>query len=571
MPFAPTKEVQVSPKSPSRRPGRGLIRLAALSLFLVFLAALFYGPAASPRKADLSGGPSPVPLPAGTGVDPADAAQPLEFDSCTSILVGRLASVDGSTMTSHSCDSGTDRTWISVVPRRKHPAGSTAKIYLEPKRTKRPDDPERVEAGEIPQVAETYGYIDAAYPIMNEHQLAIGETTIGGRRELVSSQGLIDAPELFRLVLERARTAREAIRVADEITARHGYNDWGECFTFADPKEVWHFEIFGPGKGRVGAVWAAQRVPDDEVGVSANASRIRRLDLANSEYFMASANVASLAEELGYWSKASGEPFEFCYAYAPDSRQSIYCRRREWRVLSLLAPSLRLHPESENFPFSVKPEKRVGVRDLLAIFRDTYAGTDYDMTRTLTSVNNKGETVKSPVASPFFNNDLRELLRVRRERTICSPASTYLQVTQSRGWLPDPIGGVVWLGYDNPATTPHTPFYIGITRMPDSYMVDGRWSYSRDCAWWAYRTVSKLALFRWQEMSADIEKVWRELEDRSFGGQAAVEEEALGLYKKDPRRAREFLTRYCVGQAEAAVAAYWKLAEDLWLKYSNRF
>lgn len=582
--------------SRSQHPGRGFIRLAALSIFIVILAALLHGHAASPRKAFFPGEPSPVPGPAGAGtglaaaveasarmpaaaadaavgLDPilAGDAQPLEFDSCTSILVGKLASVDGSTMTSHSCDSGTDRTWISVVPHRKHPAGSTAKIYLEPKRTKRPDDPERVEAGEIPQVAETYGYIDAAYPIMNEHQLAIGETTIGGRRELVSSQGLIDAPELFRLVLERARTAREAIRTADELASRYGYNDWGECFTFADPEEVWHFEIFGPGKGRVGAVWAAQRVPDDEVGVSANASRIRRLDLADSDRFMASANVVSLAEELGFWSKASGEPFEFCYAYAPESRQSLYCRRREWRVLSLLAPSLRLHPESENFPFSVKPEKKVGVRDLLALFRDTYAGTEYDMTRTLTAVNNKGETVKSPVASPFFNNDLRELLRVKRERTICSPASTYLQVTQSRGWLPDPVGGVVWLGYDNPATTPHTPFYIGVTRMPDSYLVDGRWRYSRDCAWWAFRTVSKLALFRWQEMSAEIEKVWREIEDRAFGGQAAVEEEALGLYKKDPRRAREFLTRYCVGQAEAAVAAYWKLADDLWLKYSNRF
>lgn len=507
----------------------------------------------------------------GTAAKGTAAASRQEFDSCTSILVGRLASADGSTMTSHSCDSGSDRTWISIVPNRKHRAGETAKLYLEPKLAKGPDDPERLEAGEIPQVPETFAYLNAAYPIMNEHQLAIGETTVGGRRELVSQAGTIDAPELFRLCLERARTAREAIRVADELTALYGYNDWGECFTFADPREVWQFEIFGPGKGKKGAVWAAQRVPDDEIGVSANASRIRTLDLTDKERFLASANVLSLAEEMGFWSKGSGRPFEFCYAYAPESRTSLYSRRREWRVLSLLAPGLKLNPESENFPFSVKPEKKVTVRDLLTIFRDAYDGTEYDMTRTLIAVNRRGDAAKSPVASPFMSNDLRDLLRIHRERTICSPASTYLQITQSRDWLPGPIGGVVWLGYDNPATTPHTPFYIGIDRMPGSYMVDGRRAYRRDCAWWAYRTVSKLALFRWQEMTKDAEKVWKDIEDGAFASQAKLEEEALALYKKDPKKAKALLTKYCLDQADQAVAAYWKLADKLWLRYSGNF
>jgi dipeptidase len=507
----------------------------------------------------------------GTAAKRTAATTPPEFDSCTSILVGRLASADGSTMTSHSCDSGSDRTWMSIVPNRKHKPGDTAKLYLEPKLVKGPDDPDRLEAGEIPQVPETYAYLNAAYPIMNEHQLAIGETTVGGRRELVSQAGMIDAPELFRLCLERAKTAREAIRVADELTALHGYNDWGECLTFADPKEVWQFEIYGPGKGKKGAVWAARRVPDAEIGVSANAGRILKIDLANEDFFMASANVISLAEDMGFWSRASGKPFEFSYAYNPESRTSLYCRRREWRVLSLLAPGLKLNPESENYPFSVKPEKKVTVRDLVAIFRDAYDGTEYDMTRTLVAVNRRGETAKSPFASPFMSNDLRELLRIKRERTICSPASTYLQITQSRDWLPAPIGGVVWLGYDNPATTPHTPFYIGIDRMPGSYMVDGRRAYRRDCAWWAYRTVSKLALFRWQEMTKDVEKVWKDIEDKVFTGQAKLEEEALALYKKDPGKAKELLTKYCLDQADQAVAAYWKLADELWVKYSGNF
>ncbi len=497
--------------------------------------------------------------------------EPPEFDSCTSVLVGRLASVDGSTMTSHSCDSGTDRTWMTIVPNAKHKPGEMAKVYHEPKRTKGPNDRDRLETGEIPQVAETYAFLNAAYPIMNEHQLAIGETTIGSRRGLVSEKGIIDAPELYRLVLERAKTAREAIRVADELTRTYGYNDWGECFTFADTKEVWHFEIHGPGKDKIGAVWAAQRVPDDEIGVSANAGRIRQIDLANPDFYMASANVTSLAEEMGFWSKASGEPFEFCYAYNPSSRTSLGCRRREWRVLSLLAPSLMLHPESENYPFSVKPDKKVGVADVLAIFRDTYGGTEYDMTRTLTAVNRKWETVKSPIATPFMSGELLGLFRIRRERTICSPAATYLQITQSREWLPGAIGGIVWLGYDNPATTPHVPIYIGIAQMPASYMVDGRWAFSRDCAWWAFRTVSRLANFRYQEMSQDILKVWKEIEDRAFAGQAKLEEEALALYKKDPKKARDLLTKYSHDLANGAVAAYWKLADDLWLKYSGNF
>jgi dipeptidase len=494
-----------------------------------------------------------------------------EFDSCTSLLVGRIASADGSTLTSHSCDSSTDRTWMTIVPHAKHKPGATAKVYFEAKRTKGPDDKDRLETGEIPQVPETYAYLNAAYPIMNERQLAIGETTIGGRAELQSDEGLIDAPELYRHILERAATAREAIRVADDLTSRYGYTDWGECFTFADTKEVWHFEIFGPGKGRKGAVWAAQRVPDDEIGVSANASRIRAVNLADPERFMASPNVVSLAEELGFWSKASGQPFEFCYAYAPKSRTSLYSRRREWRALSLLAPSLGLDPESENYPFSVKPEKKVTVGDILRIFRDTYADTAYDMTRTLTTVNKKGEAVKSPVAHPFLNGDWRELLHIKRERTICSPAATYLQVTQSRGWLPDPIGGVVWIGYDNPATTPHTPFYIGIARMPASYMVDGRWGFRRDCAWWAFRTVSKLALLRWQAMTMDIEKAWSGIENSAFAEQAKVETEALALHKADPAKARAFLTRYSLDLAERAVAAYWALADELLGKYAVEF
>jgi len=353
------------------------------------------------------------------------------------------------------------------------------------------------------------------------------------------------------------------------LTKKYGYIDWGECFTFADPKETWQFEILGPGKGKKGAVWAAQRIPDDQVGISANSSRIREIDLKNKDYFMASDNVYSLAEEMGWWNKKSGKPFEFCYAYA--SRNSMGSRRREWRVLNFVAPSLKLDPNSENFPFSVKPDKKISVNNVIDIFRDSYEGTEFDMTKSLTTVNRKGETVKSPVACPHMNRELMALFNIKRERSICSSYATYLQVTQSRGWLPDAIGGVVWIGYDNPATTPHTPFYCGISRMPESYMVDGRWGFRRDCAWWAFRRVSQLAKFRWQDMTKDIEKVWKNIEEKAFTDQPRIEEEAERMYKKNPEKAKKFLTKYCLDVANQAVKTYWKLGDDLWAKYTRYF
>jgi dipeptidase len=493
----------------------------------------------------------------------------IESENCTSIIVGKAASVDGSTMTSHSCDSNTDRTWINLVPHRTWPAGSSCPVYLEPKETKRPDDPDRIETGTIPQVAQTYSYINTAYPVMNEYQLAIGETTFGGKREMHSDKGILDCPELYRLVLERAKTCREAIRIIDRLTKEYGYNDYGECFTFADPDETWHFEILGPGKGNMGAVWAAVRIPDDEVGVSANASRIRTLDLNDPDHYMASENVFSLAEKLGFYDPAEGKPFEFCYAYA--DRNSMACRRREWRVLSLVAPSLKLDPNAENYPLSVRAEKKISVKDMLDMFRNYYQDTPFDMTNGLIAFGRDGKPAKSPVANPFMSGDLRNLLKVPYERSIACSRATYVQVTQSRSWLPDPIGGVVWLGYDNPVLTPHTPFYCGITRMPDSYMVDGRRKFNRESAWWAFRQVSQLCMMRYQPMSKEVETVWGEIENKAFDNQGSFEKEMADLYKKDPQKVREELTRYSVGIAEGAVDRYWKLVDELWGKYTNSF
>ena len=311
-------------------------------------------------------------------------------------MVGRKASADGSVMTSHTCDSHDGSSEIFIVPAKKH-ARARGSLDATPARQHRPDETAAAKPpAAFRKCAETFGYIAAEYGIMNEHQLAIGESTFEGRKELQSDKGLIDCDTLTRLMLERAKTARDAIRIGGELVEKYGWCDEGEALTVADTREVWLLEIVGPGKGAVGAIWAAQRVPDDHVSIVANGSRIGRIDLSNPDFFMASKNVFTAAEKLGYWNPKSGEPFRFYDAYSPESRTEFATTRREWRMLDLLAPSLKLQPNANNFPFSVKPEKPVAPEKIMELFRDTFEGTDFDVVKNLTVVNDAGKTVKSP-------------------------------------------------------------------------------------------------------------------------------------------------------------------------------
>ncbi|MCK5057725.1 MAG: C69 family dipeptidase, partial [Candidatus Aminicenantes bacterium] len=366
-----------------------------------------------------------------------------EEDACTSITVGKLASTDGSVMTSHTCDSRVSRTWIDIVYAQKHKPGAMRKMYTGSNKTAGAYDLSKQKLqGEIPQPANTYKYFNTALPPINEHQVAMGESTFGGKKIMKSDNGVIDYYELNRIMIERAKTAREAIRIADEVTKKYGYIEGGECFTIADPKEVWHLEIIGPGKGKKGAVWVAQRVPDDHISVNANAARIREIDLSKPGYFMASENYKSRAIELGLYDPGSGKPFEFCYVYG--SRRSLASRRREWRVFDLLAPSLKLDPNGENFPFSVKPEKKVSIKDIMTIFRDTYEDTPFDMTKyMLVPEKDKegkktGKFVKSPYANPFMDYDMMPLFKINGgwnelgERCIARYYCGYATVIQAR-------------------------------------------------------------------------------------------------------------------------------------------
>ena len=500
-------------------------------------------------------------------------------DGCTTIAVGRLATVDGSVMTSHTCDGHDGRTWLRVVPHMKHPAGSMNRIYLKTDlMVAYGDTTGLVYTGSIPEVPETYGYIYSIYPCINERQLAIGESTFDGKEVMRSDKGMFNLYELTRLMAERCKTAREAIALADELLTKYGYNDAGECLSIADTKEVWMFEVVGPGQGKVGAVWAAERVPDDEITINGNSARIRGIDLKDKDRFLASKNVFSTATEMGLWDPKGGTPFEFCYAYG--DRNSMWARRREWRVFDLVAPSLKLDPNQENYPFSVKPEKKLTVEDLMKIFADTYEGTDYDMTKFMLVKDADGKSVKSPYANPFMNYDQMPLWKINGalgelgERTIARYYCIYHFISQSRDWLPDPIGGVAWFAWDNPAMNCHAPLYCGITDVPASWKFggpNGRPHYSQESAWWAFNRASTIAAHRWGDMRNDVYAVRDPIRQQAFNDEKRIDDEALKLYRDDPQKAIDYLTKYSFDFCTKITEAYWKLGDDLWTKYDEKF
>ena len=499
-------------------------------------------------------------------------------DGCTTITVGKKASIDGSVTTSHTCDSHRTQAWLDMMPAKTHPRGA---MDIMVKRTN--DDSlampayKYIPVGEIPQVEYTHAYINTAYPCMNDKQLAVGESTFGGRASLKSDKGLIDCQQLVRLMIERCKTAREAIKLAGELTKKYGYNDAGECLTIADTKEVWHLEIVGPGKDKVGSIWVAQRVPDDHVSVNANASRIRQIELKQPDYFMASENIFKVAQDSGWWNPKQGA-FEFCYAYDPEGRQSLAARRREWRVLDLLAPSLKLHPESENYPFSVKPDSLVTLPKLVSIFQDYYEGTDYNFVKNITATDKDGKTIISPLANPFMPYDMNLIFKInggwgwRGERTIARWYTMYATITQSRENLPDEIGGVVWLAFDNVATSIYVPLYCSISDVPQSFKTPGRVTgFNRESAWWAFNRLGTLAAQRWGDMRNDVTAVWNPMQSELFDAQHDIEKKALELLKQDPQRAKDFLTQYSMDWGDKVVTAAWKLGDHLWTKYDEKW
>ncbi len=508
-------------------------------------------------------------------------------DSCTSIMVGRLATTDGSVITCHTCD-GNYRNWLNIVPHKAHPASATNKIYWGTLHTETVDDLRgKTLKGEIPEVAETYAYLNVAYPAMNEKQLAIGETTIGGRRELENNDGLFLIEELERIALERTTTARDAIRLIGELVKKYGYGDSGECITIADKKEVWQLEIFGAGPSEVGSVWAAARIPDDQVGVSANIPRISEINPKDPDRSMASDNVYSVAEKMGWWKQ--GEPFKFWKAYSGRKPFSD----REFFILSTMAPDLNLKRDADELPFTVKPAKKLSVQDIMKYYRQTYEGTDMDMTRNLLVPRSQGrgaaaaatdtqEMVKSPIANPWMGGDFQRLVNtlkpgtIQPQRTIAIAGCAYSQIIQVRGWLPDEIGAIAWFSFDNPAQSPRIPIFSGVLSLPRSFEVDSQHKFRTDSASWAFRRANRLATIRWGATRKIMEDEIAGFETRAFTELPSIELIAQEMLKNDSseqgrKKCQDFLTRYTNDFARAAIDKWTELGDTFWGMFARGF
>lgn len=496
-------------------------------------------------------------------------------DGCTSITAGKSATSDGSVFTSHTDDSHRTRSSVEIVQPAEYPRGSTTDMYRRVNDdTKAMPSYAFVKTGEIPQMPNTFGFINSAYPCMNQYQLGIGESTFGGRPELRSEKGLIDCQDLIRLMLERCKTAREALVLTGAMLKQYGWNDAGECLTIADKNEVWHLEIVGPGKDLTGAIWVAQRVPDNHVSVNANASTIKEVNLYDQANFLASENLHEVAKANGWWNE--NETFRFCYAYAPESRTSLASRRREWRVLSLFAPSMKLDPNAENYPFSVKPDKLVTKEDLIRVFKDYYEGTEFNFVKDITVTDDQGKTVISPMANPFMPYDMNKIFKVNGgwgwmgERTIARWYTMYATIIQCRSWLPDDVGGIAWLALDNAATSIYIPVFCGVTDLPQAYKVDGRVTgFSNESAWWAFNRLGTLAAQRWGDMRKDVDSIWLPKQKEIFSRTEEIEKQLPGI--TNPADRRSLLTEFTSGWGQDVVKSAWKLGDFLWTKYDEKF
>lgn len=506
-------------------------------------------------------------------------------DGCTVIIVGKDASTDGSVMSTHTCDCGLcDWTW-RYVPAADHKSGSMRKIYhINQFRTWPPSVGLKWEKYkddftglEIPEVSHTYAYFNGSFGYMNDMQVAIGESTIGCRKKLQNPTpaAKFDITMLTLIAMERATTAREAVKIMGELGEKYGYGftDTAEMLALSDPNEVWVFEImpvgplWTPESGKPGAVWCAQRVPDDHVSVCPNESRIGEIDLKDLDYFMASSNVISLAVDLGFYDPKSGKAFNWKKAYSPSeysAAESKGSRGRLWRFFDLVAPSKHFSPETPNmeFPFSVKPEKKLSVHDVMIMTRNKFEGTPYCPADGL-----QGGPFANPNRLPYgFKLDGKTY---NRPRVIGVNRAEYVTVTQCRGWLPNPIGGLVWLAFGAQDTSCFMPLYMGISGIPKSFEFGDHWEFDRKSARWAFDYVDFHTQVLYSYAIKDVRKAQAVWEGSAVKRTPVIDKFAEELYKKNPSQARQFLTDYCINNANRVIDAWWELGDYMLVKYNH--
>jgi dipeptidase len=424
--------------------------------------------------------------------------------------------------------------------------------------------------GQIPQASVTYTVVG----LMNENQVSIGETTTGGRRELVDRKGQIDYDALISLTLQRARTAREAIQIIDKLANEFGYGSSGETFSIADKNEAWLMELIGKGPGQKGIVWVAARVPEGCITAHANLSRITTFPLDDPENWLYSPDVIRFAVEKGFYKTDSGKPFSYRDAYHPNisASQKRACAGRVWSIYRRSAPSqnfsdawFRGADGVEDYPLFIKPDKPLGTQDVMALMRDHFEGTPYDMTKGIDA---------GPFGSPVRFRNLDWTVDGKSymwERAISTQQAGFVTVTQSRKNLPDAVGGVTWFTPDEASTSCFTPLYCNIDTLPEPYVVGDYKKFSFDSAWWVWNVVSNLTYDRWSRVIPDVQKAQSERESALLAMQPVIEEAAAKLSTTDPALARAFLTNYSVSTGEAVFRRWKELAEAILTKHVDGY
>ncbi|HEX8440008.1 dipeptidase [Archangium sp.] len=477
--------------------------------------------------------------------------------ACTSMLVTKGASTDGSTLITYAADSHELYGELYYTPARRHAAGAQRDIF---------EWDTGKFLGRIQEAPVTYSVVGN----MNEHQLSISESTFTGREELEGPAGIVDYGSLIYIALERAKTAREAIQVMTDLVAEYGYASTGESFSIADAKEAWVLEMIGKGKGQKGAVWVARRLPDGYISAHANQSRIRQFPLNEPESTLYSKDVISFAREKG-WFTGADKDFSFADTYHPlDFGGARFSEGRVWSIFRRAAPSAGLGAEyvdgsalNKRLPLWVKPDKKLAVQDVMALMRDHFEGTPLDMTK---------DVGAGPYAAPYRWRPMTWEVDGKKyvhERAISTQQTGFSFVAQMRASMPAAIGGVLWFGVDDTFTTVYTPLYAGIRRAPKNLAtgVASRGEFSWDSSFWVFNWVSNQAYSRWSDMIVDVQKAQGELEGQFLADQADIEKVALELYKSTPEQARDYLTEYSVRQGDKVHTRWRKLGEQLLVKY----
>ena len=481
--------------------------------------------------------------------------------ACTNYIVGKKASVDGSVMCTYSADDYGMFQPLCHFPAGKHPKGTMRDVR---------DWDSNEYHGQIPEAEETYNVVGN----INEWQVTIGETTFGGREEMVDSTGTLDYGSLIYIALQRSKTAREAIKVMTTLAETYGYNSEGETFTICDPEEAWIMEMMGCGAGSKGVVWVALRVPDDAICAHANQSRIRTFNVKDKANCMASKNVVKFAREKGWYSGKDAD-FSFCDTYAaPDFGGRRFCEARVWTFFNKYCDYMDRYvgyasgevDGAEPMPLWIVPNRKLSVKDLEMAMRDHYEGTpfalDGDIGGGIWEMPYRPTPLKFEVDGKTYFN----------ERPVSTQQSGFVYVSQMRSWLPREIGGVLWFGNDDANMVSYNPVYCSATRIPNCFNTPGADAihFSMDNAFWVCNWVSNMVYPRYAQMFVSLEAVRDSLDNSWLANQAAVEAKAAELMTQQGSEAAvKYLNDYSCQKGDEMIARWRQLATYLIVKYND--